>query len=92
MAGNVNNWCLDWYWPDFYRYLATGGRQRRMNPVCDDTLCKKAGVNPTERTDRGGGFATPVGCLSVIGTARRLGWKPESRELWQGFRTTGRCT
>jgi formylglycine-generating enzyme required for sulfatase activity len=87
MAGNVNNWCLDWFWPEFYAYLAEAGPEERIDPALDTALAKKLGAELTKRTDRGGGFATPVGCLSVIGTTRRLGWSPDSREPWQGFRT-----
>ncbi len=91
MAGNVNNWCRDLFWPAFYTYLTEAGPAARINPALDTALAQKLAIEPTMRTDRGGGFATPVGCLSVIGTTRRLGWSPASRELWQGFRTVSRA-
>ena len=83
---------LDTAWRLALAEEALGDPDRRVNPILDSALARDLNLDPAERTDRGGGFATPVGCLSVIGTTRRLGWRPESRELWQGFRTSAYLT
>jgi formylglycine-generating enzyme required for sulfatase activity len=86
MAGNVNNWTADWYWPDFGRYCATHGLLH--DPCCDDELCRRLGLKDvTDRVDRGGGFATPREFQEVLGCTRKVTWPPGEREAWNGFRT-----
>jgi formylglycine-generating enzyme required for sulfatase activity len=86
MAGNVNNWTSDWYWPPFGRYCVEHGLLR--DPQLDDMLREQLGPGRiTEKVDRGGGFATPREFHEVIGCTRKVHWPPETREPWNGFRT-----
>ena len=56
MSGNVNNWCRDWYWDDFYTYCVKN--YLNTDPVLDNTLKNKIGLDLQLKVDRGGGFAT----------------------------------
>jgi formylglycine-generating enzyme required for sulfatase activity len=86
MAGNVNNWCADWYWPRFGRYCVEEGFL--TNPKLDDALRERLDAqNITDRIDRGGGFATPREYHEVLGCTRKVHWPPGHREPWNGFRT-----
>jgi iron(II)-dependent oxidoreductase len=86
MAGNVNNWTRDWYWPDFGRHCAERGLFE--NPCLDDALRDALGLpGLDEKVDRGGGFATPKLFHEVLGCTRKVHWPPTAREPWNGFRT-----
>jgi formylglycine-generating enzyme required for sulfatase activity len=86
MGGNVNNWTADWYWPAFGWYCVQRGIVR--NPQLHDQL--RQHLDPVaiqEKVDRGGGFATDRSCQEVVGCTRKVHWKPQTREPWNGFRT-----
>jgi formylglycine-generating enzyme required for sulfatase activity len=86
MAGNVNNWVGDWYWPDFGRWCVRHGRLE--DPCLDDGLRDQLAANAIgERIDRGGGYATPREYQEVLGCTRKVHWPPGAREGWNGFRT-----
>jgi formylglycine-generating enzyme required for sulfatase activity len=86
MAGNVNNWTADWYWPGFGRWCVEQGLLH--NPCCDDALRERIGAGRiTEKVDRGGGFATSREHQEVLGCTRKVHWTPDTREPWNGFRT-----
>lgn len=86
MAGNVNNWTNDWYWPAFGRFCVEQGMLR--NPHLHDALRSHLGVKQIlEKVDRGGGFATPREHHEVLSCTRKVHWAPEVREPWNGFRT-----
>jgi iron(II)-dependent oxidoreductase len=86
MAGNVNNWTSDWYWPAFGRICIQLGLY--LDPQLDDAM--RSRLDPQgimEKVDRGGGFATAREAQEVLGCTRKLHWKPWTREPWNGFRT-----
>jgi formylglycine-generating enzyme required for sulfatase activity len=86
MAGNVNNWVSDWYWPDFGRFCV--GQQLLCNPHLHDQLRERLGRSLiAEKVDRGGGFATDRAFQEVLGCTRKVHAPPDTREPWNGFRT-----
>jgi formylglycine-generating enzyme required for sulfatase activity len=86
LAGNVNNWTADWYWPPFGRYCVEHGLLHA--PRLDDALRGQLGLAAvTDKVDRGGGFATPREYQEVLGCTRKVHWPPEARQPWNGFRT-----
>ena len=86
MAGNVNNWTSDWYWPGFGWYCVQIGLTQ--NPQLHDQLRVQLGAGGIlEKVDRGGGFGTGRECQEVLSCTRKVHWKPDTREPWNGFRT-----
>jgi iron(II)-dependent oxidoreductase len=86
MAGNVNNWTSDWYWPAFGAFCVAQGMLR--NPHVHDPLRTHLGAEGiTEKVDRGGGYATPRQQHEVLSCTRKVHWPPAMREPWNGFRT-----
>ncbi|HLN31215.1 MAG TPA: SUMF1/EgtB/PvdO family nonheme iron enzyme [Gemmataceae bacterium] len=86
MAGNVNNWTSDWYWPPFGALCVASHALR--DPHLNDAF--RAGyhsANMREKVDRGGGFATDREHQEVLGCTRKVHGPPETREPWNGFRT-----
>jgi len=55
MAGNVWQWTSDWYRPDYYRTLASGGGLIR-NPIGPDSSFDPAERGVKKRTMRGGSY------------------------------------
>ena len=85
MAGNVNNWVSDWYWPEFGRWCVENGV--RTSPHLDDALRARLGDAIADKVDRGGGYATVRLYHEVLGCTRKVHAPPETREPWNGFRT-----
>ncbi|GIW80985.1 MAG: hypothetical protein KatS3mg105_2792 [Gemmatales bacterium] len=86
MAGNVNNWTDDWYWPAFGQLCVQNGLLR--DPCLNDAFWQEMGASAiTHKVDRGGGFATPSTHHEVLSCTRKVYWTPETREPWNGFRT-----
>ena len=86
MAGNVNNWTSDWFWPRFGYFCVE--MQLLINPHLHDQLRNQIDPqNIQEKVDRGGGFATPRENQEVLGCTRKVHWTPETRRPWNGFRT-----
>jgi len=84
MAGNVNNWCQDWYWEEFYAFCAANGINR--SPLLDTVLCRKLDLKTLLKVDRGGGFATSFQHLEVLSCTDKVAWPPAARNLWNGVR------
>jgi formylglycine-generating enzyme len=55
MAGNVWQWTSDWYRPDYYRQLATGGSIAR-NPQGPDSAYDPSEPSQPKKVQRGGSF------------------------------------
>lgn len=89
MAGNVNNWCRDWYWPGLYAYA--NEHDYNTDPLLDEGLLRRVREESSLKVDRGGGFATAQEFQEVLRCTDKVGWEPETRELWNGFRTVDRA-
>ena len=86
MAGNVNNWTLDWHWSEFGQWCVDQGKL--TDPCLDNELRLQLSLfNLGEKVDRGGGFATAREQQEVLSCTRKTHWTPESRHPWNGFRT-----
>lgn len=86
MAGNVNNWTDDWFWPPFGSFCVKNSLL--CDPRLDDEFWDRMGASPiTHKIDRGGGFATPRINHEVLSCTRKVYWPPHQREPWNGFRT-----
>jgi formylglycine-generating enzyme required for sulfatase activity len=86
MAGNVNNWVVDWYWEPFGRYCVD--RSSLRDPILDDNLRDRLGPDRiSEKVDRGGGFATSRELQEILSCTRKVHWPPTNRDPWNGFRT-----
>ncbi len=85
MAGNVNNWVSDWYWPSFGHYCVEHGLLN--GPHLNDGLRDALHAALAEKVDRGGGFGTARLLHEVLGCTRKVHWPPGTREPWNGFRT-----
>ena len=84
MAGNVWEWCSDWYRPDYYRTLAAGGIARNPTGPPDTFDPQEPGVK--KRVNRGGSFlCSDQYCSRYVLGSRGKG-EPDTGTSNLGFR------
>lgn len=84
MAGNVWEWCADWYDHNYYKTLATGEHRNPQGPAKSFDPAEPA---MPKRSMRGGSFLCNDSYCSGYRSARRMKSSPDSGFEHTGFRT-----
>ncbi len=83
MAGNVWEWCSDWYNTDYYKTIAN---TTSINPRGADKSFDPAEPYPEKRSLRGGSFLCNDSYCSGYRVARRMKNSPDTGLEHTGFR------
>jgi formylglycine-generating enzyme required for sulfatase activity len=83
MAGNVWQWCDDWFLPE--AYAQTVGREITVNPTGPKSSFDPR-QRPPERVHRGGSFLCCVGYCFNYRPSARMGCTPDTGMSHLGFR------
>jgi formylglycine-generating enzyme required for sulfatase activity len=84
MAGNVWEWCSDWYRADYYRVLTAGGEAKNPSGPADSYDPQEPTV--PKRVQRGGSFLCHDSYCSSYRSSARMKSSPDTGLSHSGFR------